>query len=236
MSIYRAKGPTPIYNTPYPLFEKDRNGLVKSIEAIAFPDTKFKLHNTHSSGVHEVITADYPSKTPLYVDNRFLISADEQTPEREKKLPPIADILQFMQSIVGVRYFWGGNWAEGIAEMSDLYPHLEITEDLLCKGVDCSGLLYQATNGFTPRNTLQLCTYGEELEVDKDTPLNILKVVKPLDMMVWRGHVLFVLDETHCIESVFGQGVIISDFIERYTYFRDRLKQENKPFSIRRWV
>lgn len=221
MSMY-ATLPTPVYNTPERLFEKDTQGLIKSIETIALPRTKFTI-KAKIRQMYQVETVDYPSSGPLYVDPRFLFS--EGTP-REKKLPSIDQILNFMQSLVGVRYFWGGNWAQGIPEMADFYPDIEATDDLLCKGVDCSGLLYQATNGFTPRNTAQLFTYGQEIE---------LKNVKPLDMMVWKGHVLFVLNSSLCIESVAGQGVILSNFIERYTYFRDRLQIENKPFSLRRW-
>ena len=237
MSTYAiAKSPVPLFNTPnIPQLDKDQQGLIRSIETIALPHTKFSVLRQILPNTCEVTTVDYPSSTPLYVDSRFLQPAFKETFDRYKTLPPSATILKFMKSVVGVRYFWGGNWAQGIPEMAQLYPNIPVSDDLLCKGVDCSGLLYQATDGFTPRNTSQLCTYGQKLEVDLKSPEAVQKVVKPLDMMVWKGHVIFVLDSDHFIESVIEQGVVISDFTQRYTYFRDKLAKENKPFTLRRW-
>lgn len=237
MSTYAiAKGPAPIYATSnFPHLQpslgpfKDHQGLLKQIEIIALPGTKFTVLQELPQNVYEVRTLDYPSSTPLYMDRRFLQAASDATPEREKKLPSPDSILKFMQSVIGTRYFWGGNWAAGIEEMTSFYPQLPPNdEDLLCRGVDCSGLLYQATNGFTPRNTGQLCTYGREIELD-------FEKVKPLDMMVWRGHVIFVLDHNTSIESVLGKGVVVSDLKERVNYFRDKLRAEQTPFYFRRW-
>jgi cell wall-associated NlpC family hydrolase len=238
MSI--ARGPTPIYNTPdiphlQPVLAVDHQGLIKSIEHIALPGTKFQVLKEVSPNIYEVSTADYPSSTPLYVDSRFLEKTPKEPLDRERNLPSVDSILEFMQSLLGFRYFWGGNWAQGIPEMLALYPHLKPSDDVICRGVDCSGLLYQATNGFTPRNTSELCTFGQEIDVDQDSLLSVQQIVKPLDMMVWKGHVIFVLDSGHFIESVLSQGVIISDFIERYTYFHDKLRKNSKTFSLRRW-
>lgn len=207
-----AKCPTPVFETPE----------FKSVEIIALPGTKFTVVKEIAPYIVEVKTLEYPSTSPIYIDVRFLEKVGAETPEREKQLPSVDSILNCMTSLVGTRYFWGGNWAEGIPDMQLFYPEKPFTDDLICKGVDCSGLLYQATNGFTPRNTSQLYTYGTTLEIP-------LKNVKPLDMMVWPGHVLFVLDSNHFIESAGGQGVIISDFQERFSNFKD------KPFSFRRW-
>lgn len=230
-----AKGPAPLYGTPsFPHHlssldgAKDHQGLLKQIEIIALPGTKFTLLEQLPQNVFEIRTADYPSTTPLYVDGRFLQTATGSTPEREKKLPSADSILKFMQSLLGARYFWGGNWAEGIPLMADLYPQLPLDDDLLCRGVDCSGLLYQATGGFTPRNTAQLCNYGTRIEFDFEN-------VKPLDMMVWRGHVIFVLDHDSVIESALGKGVFVSDIKERVNFFQDKLRADSKPFFFRRW-
>jgi cell wall-associated NlpC family hydrolase len=213
MSTYGiAALPTPLFSSPD----------LKSVEFIALPQTKLTLLKEVAPNIAEATTLEYPSSTPIYVDTRFLEKGDTNTPEREKELPSVDSILNFMTSLVGTRYFWGGNWAEGIPEMELLYPEKPVTDDLICKGVDCSGLLYQATNGFTPRNTSQLYTYGVALEIP-------LRNVKPLDMMVWPGHVLFVLDANHFIESAGGRGVFISNFQERFAHFKD------KPFSFRRW-
>ena len=239
MSTYAiTKLPAPLYNTPHfqLKLKKDNQGLLKSIETIALPFTKFTVVKKIDSAVSEVTTTDYPSSTPLYIDSRFLVQAAHETPERKRELPSSDAIIEFLQSVVGVRYFWGGNWAEGIPEMAHFYRDLTLPDDdVICKGVDCSGLLYQATNGFTPRNTSQLVEYGQALRVNYDSLIDVQKAVKPLDMMVWRGHVIFILDSTQCIESTIGKGVIISDFLPTYTSYRDKLRGENKPFSLRRW-
>lgn len=218
MSTYAiANGPVPVFSTAHP--------NPKKLELICFPKTKFKVYPEETSTFVKVTTEEYLSTNPLYVDRRFLTSASEETPERTKFLPTAQMILDFMKSRIGTRYLWGGNWTGGIPEMREYYPEEPVTDDFLCKGIDCSGLLYQATNGFTPRNTADLCKYGIEIA----DPTH----VKPLDMMVWKGHVIFILDSTQCIESYGGNdgktGVIVSNFMERYKFF------SNQPFSLRRW-
>ena len=214
MSTYaRAKKPAPVYSTIRP--------DPKKLELICFPNTKFTIIKDVTPTIVQVTTQEYPSNDPLYVDRRFLVEASEEAPERVKLLPTAQTILDFMKSKIGTRYLWGGNWSEGIPEMEQYYPDEPLTDDLLCKGIDCSGLLYQATHGFTPRNTSDLCNYGIQISDHRE--------VKPLDMMVWRGHVIFVLDSTHCIESLGGEGVIVSNFAERYNTFFE------KPFTLRRW-
>lgn len=232
MSTYAiTKSPTPLYNTPsFPDLKKDSQGLIRNLEIILFPGTKLTIKKEVAPYVCEITTLEYPSESPLYIDRRFLLPGSSKTPEREKHLPSAASILKSMTSLVGTRYFWGGNWSEGIAEMQSLYPHFpapEDQDDLICKGLDCSGLLYQVTNGFTPRNTSQLVTYGQALASDE--PL------KPLDMMVWRGHVIWALDADSCIESFISKGVIISPLKERFSFFSNKLHDENKLFSFRRW-
>lgn len=235
MSTYAiTEGPAPLYNTPefphhHQTLKTDYQGLLKEVEVVVFPNTKFTIQRHLPNNVSEVTTNDYPSHAPLYIDSRFLKSAPPETPEREKKLPSPEVILNFMRSALGVRYFWGGNWIQGIPEMASFYPQLPPSDDLICKGTDCSGLLYQATKGYTPRNTSDLLNYGQDLGLDPHDAASAQKVVKPLDMIVWNGHVIFVLDPEHTIESFLGHGVIISDFVERYTFFQD------KNFSVRRW-
>ncbi len=235
MSTYGiTEGPAPLYNTPnFPhhqdKLEPDHEGVLIEVEAVVFPNTKFTIKRQLPNNVSEVTTSDYPSSEPLYIDSRFLKAASEETPERERKLPSPETILKFLRSALGVRYFWGGNWIQGIRQMTYFYPQLLLSDDLICKGTDCSGLLYQATNGFTPRNTSDLMNYGQDLELDPFNAESAQKIVKPLDMIVWKGHVLFVLDSEHTIESALDHGVIISDFKERYAFFQDR------DFTVRRW-
>ena len=69
------------------------------------------------------------------------------------------------------------------------------------KGVDCSGLLYWATNGATPRNTSALVNYGTGVMIMGLSIDQILTELKPLDLIVWSGHVLIVLPGERVIES-----------------------------------
>lgn len=232
--FYIAKIPTPIFNTPdipfhhLPL-KKDSQGRLREMETIAFPGTKFKLLSKISDHIFQVQTTEYPSKAVLYVDSRFLQEASENTPERAKKLPSIDQILKWMEDRIGLRYFWGGNWDTGIPEILDFYPSLqdaspEDSNDAVCRGVDCSGLLYQATNGTTPRNTSDLIKFGIEVPLEQ---------IKPLDLLVWDGHVIIVKSQTTLIESRVGHGVVVSSFETRYPEVLNQLK--NKQLYVRRW-
>ncbi|HPE85225.1 MAG TPA: hypothetical protein PLO43_03500, partial [Chlamydiales bacterium] len=73
-------------------------------------------------------------------------------------------------------------------------------------GVDCSGLLYEASYGLTPRNTSELISFGEERSLEN---------LQPLDLLVWKGHVVIVLDPYHTIESRLGKGVVITPLADR---------------------
>lgn len=189
---------------------------------IAFPQTRFQLLHRVFDTVIQVTTNEYPCQ-PLFVDERFLSFGD--FPERNIPLPDAATILKRMESCLGSQYFWGGNWNEGIPEMADLYPALKDEENLLCSGVDCSGLLYQATNGFTPRNTSELIDFGQ--------PVERLDDLKPLDLMVWKGHVVIAFSPGKFIESRIDRGVVISDFEPRYEEALEKL--DGKPLYFRRW-
>ena len=70
------------------------------------------------------------------------------------------------------------------------------------RGLDCSGLLFEATLGATPRNSSQLVLFGKSIS------LNYLQdTLRPLDMIVYPGHVLFVRDRNTIIESKSPFGV-----------------------------
>jgi hypothetical protein len=240
-----ARIPTPIFNTPEIPFikaalEKDSQGRLTEMETIAFPGTKFKCLAQISKTVLQVETSEYRSSLPLYVDSRFLQEAPPDSPERDKVLPSLNKILQWMEERRGLRYFWGGNWHTGIPEMLQLYPHLQTApkedqDDAICRGLDCSGLLHQATQGITPRNTSDLVNYGQELPFHHLSVQEIQAQLKPLDLLVWRGHVIIVRCPKTVIESRISHGVVVTDFETRYAEVVQMLKQQNKTFYFRRW-
>lgn len=236
-----ARGFVPVFNIPETPFKlplvRSGDGRMMSMETVAFPGTLFTVKK-RTGDIWEVATNDYPSATPLYVDSRLLDPAKEST-DRIPSLPPTEVVLKMLLSLVGIRYFWGGN-SLGIPSLLPLYKDpSEITKDDLpdatCLGVDCSGLLYYATDGCTPRNTSQLITYGQEVDIQGQTPEQICDKSKPLDLFVWRGHVVIFLSSKKIIESRLGQGVVVTPSVRRIEEAIKLLNDAGKPYYMRRW-
>lgn len=209
-----SKEPTPVFNAPllpkHPL-PVDEKGLFRPLEMIALPGTRFLIKKRLPNETLEVETNDYPY-SPLYIEARFVEFREENPPERPKILPKKEAILRNLENSLGLPYIWGGNWSRGIR------LH---TNTPFFAGLDCSGLIYEATNGFTPRNSSALFSFGKEVSKIED--------VKPLDMIVWPGHVVIFHSSTHLIESIYGKGVIITPFDERLS------KISPNSFKIRRF-
>ncbi len=109
------------------------------------------------------------------------------------------------------------------------------------KGVDCSGLLYEATDGFTPRNTSDLVHYGSPVSIENKSVGEIQRIVKPLDLIVWKGHVVIVVDSEKTIESRHLHGVVIAPLKERLEEVLQTRTPKNSwsdgnHFVIRRWA
>lgn len=124
------------------------------------------------------------------------------------------------------------------------------SDRLSLAGVDCSGLLYEATNGWTPRNTSQLVSFGSAVTIAGNSIHQIAAALKPLDLIVWNGHVLIVLDKSSIIESRLAcdqpgnGGVIISPLKQRLAeIMKTRRPADIWPaghsrqalFVVRRW-
>ena len=238
--------PTPIYNMPQVPFlslplSKDSQNRLMAIETIALPGTPLHILSQLSSHLLSIETEAYPDLSPLYIDARFLEEKTKEPFVKFKELPPLASIISKLRSLQGIRYFWGGTWEEGIAQMWTYYPHLSQAdtydrEDSLCQGVDCSGLLYRVTNGYTPRNTAQLAHFGQEIPFTSLLPHKVQSLLQPLDIIVWKGHVIIVLSQDELIESRLGTGVVISGFKKRFEEISIQLTAENRPFYLRRWL
>lgn len=226
-----AKKPTPVLNTPdfngvfggekLPLDEK---GLLRPLELIALPGTKFRILKNLPGNIYEIVTNDYPHG-PQYIDGRFVEAAHKTTPARIKNLPSAEIIFSRLEGSLGLPYIWGGNWSKGIPEISLLYKHnipTGLEKIWTLAGVDCSGLLYEATNGFTPRNTSELLYFGTSIPSISD--------VKPLDIVVYPGHVMIFLTPTLLIESLYSKGVITTPASDRLSQLRA------KEFVIRRFI
>ncbi|NCO82955.1 MAG: glycoside hydrolase [Nitrospirae bacterium CG_4_10_14_3_um_filter_44_29] len=197
--------PTPVLNTPD--FQSVFGGsdgrtlkltpknLIEEVEFVALPDTVFVIEQTIKKNSYEILkvrTEDYPYPTQsgYYIDSRFVEKRIEKPQERRRKLPDKNTIIKRLLSpeLLGAIYVWGGNYSKGIPELLEFYkPSGALPEDVLkrwtLKGVDCSGLLYEATSGYTPRNTDSLLFFGMPVEVKGLSPDEIAKKFKPLDII-----------------------------------------------------
>lgn len=265
--------PSPVFNSP--LFEEifggvdgnslktDNCGQIRELEFIALTGTVFSIQKEvpgRTSTLYRVTTSDYPYKTPggLFLDSRFVRTVDSPPEPRQKKLPSQEQILSRLRSSQEIRYVWGGNVGKGVQELLDRYPPAnpsQLTKDLKeswqLAGLDCSGLLYEATGGWTPRNTSSLVTFGEPVDVKGLSADAIAGKLRPLDLIVWPGHVLIALDHGEVIESRLhcdGQnsGVVVSPAHEKLREIMRTRKPSNqilntgdaakKTFVLRRWV
>jgi cell wall-associated NlpC family hydrolase len=187
---------------------KDTCGQLRAVEFVALPGTVFTVEQKIESPagvIYRVTTNDYPYPVPggYFVDARSVKVEQQRPAERARKLPAKEQILANMKMKVGTRYIWGGNVAAGIAELADWYPPAGQVDRALWQlaGLDCSGLLYEATGGYTPRNTSSLLNYGRPVAVAGKTVAELAALLQPLDLIVWPGHVLIVLDNRRIIES-----------------------------------
>lgn len=253
MDFAIASLPTPILNTPlfsdvfrYPL-PLDSQNLLRAVETVALPGTKFRILGEHSGGIYKVATEEYPG-TDLYVDRRFLRAASANHPERKRVLPPLDTILSSMRERLYLPYVWGGNWGQGIDEMLKFYPTDSALDPVsyamwTLRGLDCSGLLFETTCGATPRNTSQLVRFGQAVPVHGMPLSAIVSSLQPLDLLVWVGHVVIVEDERHVIESRNPVGVVRTSIVARLR----EILQDKQPvddwdgtlgprFVVRRWL
>jgi hypothetical protein len=229
----------------------DDQGLIREMEFIAMPNTVFEILETIPKAgynIYRVITNDYQYKGDFYIDSRFVRVDDSRLEDRWKIIPTKEEIIKNMNALEGYPYMWGGNAAEGVSEMLAYYkPAGEISEATktkwIMKGVDCSGLIYQSTGGGTPRNTSTLCTYGTGIEIENLSAEEISKKLQPLDIIVWGGHVIIVLDSSTVIESTPAEGVHKSDLVSRLnsvinerTPVNDWPSTSGKRFVVRRWA
>ncbi len=224
---------TPILNTPdfQGLFSKklplDKQNLMRHLEFIAFSETKFHiLEENH--GIYRVKTSEYVGDQ-LFLHKAFVKLVGANHPERSKSIPSTAQMLEALPTYVGSRYIWGGNVKGGLNKFKKLYPPTYALNPLeedswIFNGVDCSGLLYQVSGGCTPRNTSELAHFGQRIE-DLDAR-------RPLDLILYEGHVLIVLDRKHVIESKCEMGgVVIQDYQKRF----EQMQEEGRIIQLRRW-
>lgn len=253
--------PAPVLNTPDfssifggkdgKTLKLNKKGIITEVEFVALPKTVFTIEEAIKKNGHEILkvrTEDYPYPTSkgYYIDSRFVEKRGTKPPEREKRLLPRDTIIKNLKKSKGAIYVWGGNYVKGIPQMLDFYKpsgrvSKAVRERWILKGVDCSGLLYEATNGYIPRNTESLVYFGKSVEVKGLGVNEIAEKLKPLDIIVWKKHAVIVLDSEHTIESRVGYGVrirnlrdVLTELLKKMTP-SDAYAEGDKKFVIRRW-
>ena len=223
-----AQIPTPVLNTPEftavfggsdgRSLGLDSSGLIREVEFVALPGTPFRIKGSIHRGsrtIYRVTTDEYPyqTKTGYFIDSRFVTTANDPQQPRPRQLPSKQKVIDNLLAAQGSRYVWGGNFRAGIPQLLFFYPPAsgsslsDSTREMWqLAGVDCSGLIYEATNGFTPRNTSSLVEYGRTVPIAGLDPMKIVERLEPLDLIVWSGHVLIVLDRERLIESRLDSG------------------------------
>lgn len=186
----------------------DKVHLIREIETILLPGSLLAIVKKEGD-ILEVLTEEYTSVKPLYIDKRFVNEGDEKPDERKKVMPNTNTMIERLLNFPRLPYIWGGNVPEGIPELLTYYPPKKPLSSFdyiywQLKGVDCSGLLYSITNGSTLRNTSQIyATYPQ------------VTSLKPLDVIVYPGHNLIVLPNNRVIESRQYDGIVFSDLTTR---------------------
>jgi cell wall-associated NlpC family hydrolase len=264
-----ARSLTPVLNTPaFPAvfggqdgrtLKTDRCGQVRELEFIALPGTSFRIVKELAVGkvkVLQVETKDYQARQGvlLYIDSRSLEPSVSEPPPRRREPPKTEEISDSLKKAVGAPYVWGGNALYGVPGLSGLYTGgdaVSSEESMpLLAGLDCSGLLYQATDGWTPRNTAQLLKFGRAVPIAGKTSTQLAELLRPLDLIVWNGHIIIVLERETTIESrlLCGKkgngGVVTSPLLQRLKEVMhtkrplDSWPAEGKQrgaFVVRRW-
>lgn len=187
----------------------DRCGQVRELEYMALPGTVFRLLGKQRSGtgdIYQVETDEYtaPANVRLYVAGRFLQLGLAAPLPRRRTLLPRETVVAMLRASGGRPYVWGGNVPDGVPELESwFYSGVDESnrKRLTLAGLDCSGLLYHATGGWTPRNTSQLINFGQGVAIAGKSAAEIAALLQPLDLIVWNGHVVIVLDRQTAIES-----------------------------------
>lgn len=254
---------TPVYNTQdiKSLFEikngrlvaLDEKGLLRELEMIAPVGTRFEVVEDLGEDVLKIRTQAYEYEKEFFVDARLVSQLFFEPKPKPVYMPTKEEILANLKNIAkedkkkNIAYVWGGNVRAGLLHLKEFYPRKEKLKNYdanyyIYKGLDCSGMLYEASFGFTPRNTSELVEFGQGLEIEGKNVTEVAAMLAPLDLIVWPGHVLIVLSKTEIIESSLeAKGVQVSDLKKRLSEVMNKFLGVSEisgtgQFTIRRFM
>ena len=191
----------------------DKKNHMRILETILPPQIEVEIISSNGNISH-IKTAEYIYSDDLFTCAKFL---KKGRVIQNKMLPSKEKIISHLLNFPKLPYLLGGACIQsielGIASSGCQFKGRHKT----LFGIDCSGLLYFVSNGFTPRNTCDLFNFGRRVED-----------LKPLDIILYPGHVLIYIGKDRVIESREIDGVIISDW-------RQRKKMIDKKYHFIRW-
>lgn len=196
----------------------DNQGLFRPLELIAFEGSPVEIID-ETEEFFRVQLSFYPVKGPLFIHKIFVGRGSS----KKRVMPTKEKILESMNEKQGLPYIWGGNSSLGVEEMLTLFPppqplSQKERDRWTFRGLDCSGLLYEATEGLVPRNTSWMMKFGKPVEGE----------LEPLDLILFEGHVIMVTEDGKTIESHLESGGVVLRDLE------ERLAEIQKPLSFRR--
>ncbi len=241
---------SPVFNTPeiIKLLEElpeevktDKKGLIPEIEFIAAPGMEFEILGKHEEKGYKILKVKPAgSDETYYIDSRFLEPLKSKSGEEKLSRE---EIIRNLKSLTGTPYEYGGSIANGIWKLEAMYEIKGLSDKWKPKGLDCSGMIFQAANAMTPRTSTEMTEFGEGLEIEGKELSEILEMIEPLDIIGYPGHVFIAIDKESVIESSPKKGVRILNSESR---IKSLMKERNpvnaitpenksKSFVIRRW-
>ena len=211
--------------------DKDDQGLFRGLETILLPQSEVSYQNL-SDGLLQITSPSYPQKV-CYSFEPFLNFHASASDVRDLKKG--AELIERLIHLVGLPYVWGGS-AVLTSEQKNQIDHTfknypsSFRQNLhyLFSGLDCSGLLHYVTGGITPRNTSELIDFGTSVLIEESTIDEILSKVQPLDLLVWKGHIVIFLSKNEIIESRLGFGVVKTNAKDRLI----EVTQNKRPVNL----
>ncbi len=210
------------------LFRLAYNGL---LEKIIPQGSRIKHNGFLNGGFIEVIESPYSKYTQgkLYTLDSVLDgnAFPQKTGNGEIKNTDKQQVINRLKSCEGSMYLFGGCYSKGVGvfreflekigfvdmfekHIKDNDIHLSNEERELVlnlKGLDCSGLLCQATDYLFMGDAKDVYRFGIDnkgylLDIAGKNSKEICNMLEPLDVIVYKGHMIVVIDDNMVIQAV----------------------------------
>jgi cell wall-associated NlpC family hydrolase len=208
-------------------------------------DSVLAVEDTGEPDVVRVVDCEYrPYFTKdLFALSRLVAPASWPPPFPPRDAPDPRDVLGRLESLTGTPYLFGGSAPSGSARQGEelLRLGLFLQEDrddsdlhqlMVSSGIDCSGLLNHTTDYYFFGDSVDvyrrfqegLMSFPDETAND---PEALAVALRPLDLIVFRRHVIIVLENARVIQAV-GDGLNAVTFSQETGHRSDPLEKYNR--------